>query len=145
MSITIDQNKNEVTVYNCPKDLLGLIMRYYNFKEEDIIETYKISDVMDEDFLVIKTNNNLQQIIDIMKQSGEAYKFPVNNMDGKFVGIISLGEIRDTFYEEQMDELILAEDIVRNVEAVVYAGDELKNAINIFKLKKIDYIPLPFR
>jgi len=112
-----------------------------NVTEEDIVETYKIRDVMEEDFFVIKENNNLHQIIEIMKKS-ISYNFPVIGMDDRFMGIISLGEIRDAFYEEQMDQLVLAGDIVREADTVLYADQELKAAMDIFTKKNIDYIPV---
>lgn len=112
-----------------------------NVTEEDIVEKYKISDVMEEDFFVIRENYNLHQIIDSMKQS-DAYNFPVVKMNGDFLGVISLGEMRDTFYEEQMDNLILAGDIYRDADAVVYAEQPLGAAMKIFERKKIGYIPV---
>ncbi|MEA3489780.1 MAG: cation:proton antiporter [Candidatus Omnitrophota bacterium] len=112
-----------------------------NVTEEDIIDSYKVKDVMDEDFFVIRENNNLHQIIDVMKKSS-AYNFPVVGMDGDFLGIISLGEIRDTFYEEQMDQLILAGDIVRDVDAVAYADQALKHSVDVFDEKKLEYLPV---
>ena len=107
-----------------------------NVTEEDIVEKYKVKDVMEEDFFIIRENNNLHQIIEAMKQS-DAYSFPVISMDGNFMGVISLGEIRDTFYEDQMDNLIVAGDIVREVDALAYAGEELKDAMYTFDRKKI--------
>ncbi len=112
-----------------------------NVTEEDIIEAYKISDVMEKDLYVIKENNNLHEIIDVMKKS-DSFNFPVIGMDGNFLGIISLGEMRDTFNEEQMDLLVLAGDIVREVDDVAYADEPLRDAMNIFAKKHIGYIPI---
>ncbi|MFQ5953186.1 MAG: cation:proton antiporter [Candidatus Omnitrophota bacterium] len=114
---------------------------YRDVTEEDIIEKHKVDDVMNIDFLAIKENNNIHQIVEIMKKS-DSYNFSIVGMDGKFMGVTSLGEIRDTFYEEQMDQLILAGDIVRKVDAIAYLGQELKEAIDLFKTKKIGYIPV---
>jgi len=50
--------------------------------------------------------------------------------------------MRATFYEEQMDMLILAGDIVREADIVACADEELKDIIKIFKTKNIDYIPV---
>jgi len=112
-----------------------------NITEEDIIAIHKVSDVMQEDFFIIKENNNLHQIMDLMKKS-DSYHFSVVGMSGDFMGIISLGDIRDTFYEEQLDQLIVAEDIVHEVKNVVYADQDLKTAISIFREKKISYLPV---
>ncbi|MBU1083623.1 MAG: cation:proton antiporter [Candidatus Omnitrophota bacterium] len=112
-----------------------------NVTEDDIIDEHKVKDVMGEDFFLIRENNNLHQIIDIMKKS-EAYNFPVVDMKGDFIGIILLGEMRDTLYEEQMDSLILAGDLVRDINAVVYAEDDLRMAIDMFRQTGVDYIPV---
>ena len=63
-------------------------------------------------------------------------------MNGDFLGTISLGDLRDTFNEEQMDELILAGDIVRELDIFAYADQGLGEVIKIFKSKNIDYIPV---
>lgn len=112
-----------------------------NVTEEDIIQMYKVKDTMEEDFFAIRENNNLHQIIDTMKKS-DAYIFPVVNMDGDFLGVLSLGEMRDTFYEEQMDNLILAGDIYREADAICYAEQDLSEAMDTFNRKKIGYIPI---
>ncbi|MBU1894243.1 MAG: cation:proton antiporter, partial [Candidatus Omnitrophica bacterium] len=109
--------------------------------DEDVVESHKVGDVMESDFFVIRENNNLHQIIDIMKESN-ANNFPVVSMDDKFRGVISLSDLRDTFNEEQMDQLILAGDIVREVDIVAYTDQELKDVMQVFKSKNIDYIPV---
>jgi Kef-type K+ transport system membrane component KefB/CBS domain-containing protein len=114
---------------------------YRNITEEDVVEAYKVGNIMDKDFTPIKENNNLHQILDIMKNS-DGYNFPVVGMDGKFIGVTSLGEIRETFYEEQMDQLIVAGDIVREMGDIVFEEQDLKTAIAMFQAKNMDYIPV---
>ena len=110
-----------------------------NVNEEDIIEKHTVDDIMEEDFFLISEQNNLHQIIEVMKKS-DSFHFPIVSREGKFLGITTLGEIRDTFYEDQMDMLVIAGDIVREINDVVYAGDPLSNAIDMFKTRKVDYI-----
>ncbi len=114
---------------------------YRNVTEDDIIRIYKVGSIMDKDIVPIKINNNLHQILDIMKQS-EGYNFPIVGPEGQFRGITSLGEIRDTIYEEQMDQLILAEDIMRETDTVAYEEQELGEVMNMFKTKNIEYLPV---
>lgn len=109
--------------------------------KEDVIEKYKVKDLMDQDFFVIKESNNLHQIIDVMKKS-DGYHFPVVNIEGDFVGLISLGEIRDTFYEDQMDQLIVAGDIVKEPNVVAYADESLSSAMDMFKKKNVGFLPI---
>ncbi|MFH1797790.1 MAG: cation:proton antiporter [Candidatus Omnitrophota bacterium] len=112
-----------------------------NITAEDIIGSHKVKDVMEEDFFVLKENNNLGQIINVMKKS-DAYNFPVVDISGDFVGIISLGDVRDAFNEEQMDLLVLAGDMLRDVSVTAYGEQDLKTVMDIFKTKHVDYIPV---
>ena len=112
-----------------------------NITEEDIIEAHKVGDVMEKYFSVIRINDNLHQIIDIIKKSDD-YTFPVVGLNGDFVGIIPLGEIRDTFNEEQMDNLILAEDIVREATEIAYVDQPLSEIVSKFKKTNISYMPV---
>jgi len=114
---------------------------YRDITEEDIVAHYKVGDLMDKDFVPIAENCNLLQILNIMKHS-DGYNFPVVSVNKKFVGVTSLGEIRDTLYEEQMNQLIIAEDVARETGDVVYAGQDLSEAVDMFRMKKIDYIPV---
>lgn len=112
-----------------------------NVTEEDIIEQYSVKDVMEADFLVVKENYNLHEVIDIMKKS-DFYEFPVVDVSGSFCGVITLGEVRDAFYEEQMDLLVLAGDLVRTAEDVLKPEQPLGEAMEIFQSKNIDYLPV---
>jgi CBS domain-containing protein len=112
---------------------------YRNVDADDIIEKHIVDDVMEEDFFLISEQNNLHQIIEIMKKS-DSYHFPIVSREGKFLGITTLGEIRNAFYEEQMDMLVLAGDVVREIDDIVYAGDPLGKAIHMFKTRKVNYI-----
>ncbi|MBD3296090.1 MAG: CBS domain-containing protein [Candidatus Omnitrophica bacterium] len=116
---------------------------FRNVTEEDIVKAHKVKDVMEEDFFVMKENYNLHQIIDVMKKT-DAFNFPVVHMNGDFLGVISLGEMRDAFNEEQMDFLVLAGDIVKEMDVVVYAKQELSEVMDIFKRRNIDYLPVMF-
>ncbi|NQT32706.1 MAG: cation:proton antiporter [Candidatus Omnitrophica bacterium] len=108
---------------------------------EDIIEKYKVADVMARDFPTIKENNNLHEIIDIMKQT-DSYTYSVIGADGSFKGLITLGEMRDTFNEEQMDQLVLAGDLVQDPVFVASEEQPLKDVIDEFKIKNTGYIPV---
>ncbi len=112
-----------------------------NVTEEDVIAEHKVYDVMNEEFFVIKENYNLSKIIGIMKRT-DSYHFPVVNMAGEFIGLISLGEIRETFNEDQMSQLILAGDMVAEADAIAYADQRLEEIMEIFDSKKIGYIPV---
>jgi len=112
-----------------------------NVTEEDIIESCKVSDVMRRDFSPIRENATLDKIIETIKER-ESYHFPVVNNQDELVGLISLGELRSTFSEEELNKLVLASDVASPVSKVLYQDQPLKEAFEIFNRREIDYLPV---
>ncbi len=112
-----------------------------NVTEEDIINSLKVSDVMERDFAAIRQDVTLDKIIQTIKEK-ESYHFPVVNKYGELVGVISLGGLRETFMEEQLNQIILARDVAEPIENVLYQDQPLKEAIAIFNKREVDYLPV---
>jgi CBS domain-containing protein len=112
-----------------------------NVTEEDIIESSKVSDFMRRDFSSIKENATLDKIIETIKER-ESYHFPVVNNQSQLIGLISLGGLRSTFLEEQLNQIILARDVAVPVGRVLYQDQPLKEAFEIFDRREIDYLPV---
>ena len=112
-----------------------------NVTEEDIIESCKVSDMMNKDFSSIRENATLDKIIETIKER-ESYHFPVVNNQDELVGLISLGELRSTFSEEELNQIVLASDVASPVGKVLYQDEPLKEAFEIFNKREIDYLPV---
>ncbi|MFH1854544.1 MAG: cation:proton antiporter [Candidatus Omnitrophota bacterium] len=111
--------------------------------ESDIIDSYKVSDLMRKDFPVIKEEMPLYSIVETFKHS-DSYHICVVDKNKNLLGIISLGELRSTFMEQELDlnNLILAKDIAEPAARVLYAAQPLKEAIEIFRRKELDFLPV---
>jgi CBS domain-containing protein len=112
-----------------------------NITEEDIIESYKVSDVMRKEFSFIREDATLDKIIETIKQT-ESYHFPVVDSQGQLVGLISLGGLRSAFAEEQLSQIVLARDVAVPVGKVLYQQQPLKEALEVFNKREIDYLPV---
>ncbi|RLD18070.1 MAG: cation:proton antiporter [Caldiserica bacterium] len=112
-----------------------------NLTEEDIVEMYKVRDVMRRDFYPIREDLTLDKIMDVIKESN-LYHYVVVNNNGELVGMISLGHLRSVFFEEELREVVLAEDLVEQVDYVVYEDDTLEKAIEMFRRHNIDFLPV---
>ena len=111
--------------------------------ENDIIESYKVGDVMRKDFSVIKEEMPIYSIVDTFKNS-DSYHICVVDKNKNLLGIISLGELRSAFMEQELDlnNLVLAGDMAEPATRVLYAGQPLKEAIEIFRRKELDFMPV---
>jgi Kef-type K+ transport system membrane component KefB/CBS domain-containing protein len=112
-----------------------------NITEEDIIESYRVGELMRRDFSIIRENATLDKVIETIKER-ESYHFPVVNNQNELVGLISLGSLRSTFLEEQLNQIILAKDVAIPVGKVLYQEQPLKEAFEIFDRREIDYLPV---
>jgi Kef-type K+ transport system membrane component KefB/CBS domain-containing protein len=112
-----------------------------NVTKEDIIQSYKVSDVMRVDFSTIKENATLDKIMQTVKER-ESYHFPVVNQQGELVGLISLGGLRNAFMEQQLNQIILAQDVAEPVGNVLYQDQPLVEAFKIFDKREVDYLPV---
>jgi Kef-type K+ transport system membrane component KefB/CBS domain-containing protein len=114
---------------------------FRNVTKEDIIESYKVSDMMYKDFSSIREDATLDKIIETVKER-ESYHFPVVNNRNELVGLISLGNLRSTFSEEQLNKIVLAKDVAEPVGVVLHQDQPLKEAFEIFDRRGIDCLPV---
>ncbi len=112
-----------------------------NVTEDDIVKVYKVRDVMRKDFSAIKENAPLAKIIETIKER-ESYHFPVVDKKGDLIGIISLGNLRSVLAEEQLNQIVLAEDVASPVEKVIYSRQPLNEALEAFNKGELDYLPV---
>ncbi|MFH1360638.1 MAG: cation:proton antiporter [Candidatus Omnitrophota bacterium] len=116
---------------------------YRNITEDDIIDSYRVGDLMDKETPVIRQNMPLYSIVSVMKES-EAYHFCVVGEPGDLRGILSLGDLRSSFLEQEaeLNHLVLAGDIAVATTQYISASRPLKEAIEIFRRKDIDFLPV---
>lgn len=111
--------------------------------EEDVVESYKVADLIEKDIPTIQENLHLDALVERIKQS-ESYDFCVVDHQKKLLGTIAIGDLRDVLLEQEMELniLILAKDIAVPVARVITADRPLKEAIDIFRRKELDFLPV---
>jgi len=112
-----------------------------NLTEEDIYENYKVEDVMRRDFYPIREDMTLDKVMDVIKESN-LYHYVVLNNNDELAGMITLGHLRTVFFEEGLNEIVLAEDLAEPIRFFVYKSDKLKKAMELFQKNNIDFLPV---
>lgn len=108
---------------------------------EDIVGSLNAADVMSRDFTLIEKHKALKEIIKTVKQK-ETYNFPIVDGDQRLVGQISLSELKDAIFEDDLVEFILAEDVAVSPQLIVTEGQPLKEVYEMFEMRDIDFIPV---
>ncbi|UCG41951.1 MAG: cation:proton antiporter [candidate division WOR-3 bacterium] len=112
-----------------------------NITPEDLLETYKVKDVMNTQQPVLDLHAPLDRILDIVAQS-EAVYFPVVDSAGVFRGVITLEGLKATINMPHMGPLILAQDIMEECRYTVTPESSLAEAQRIMVDRKHDYLPV---
>jgi len=109
-------------------------------KEESIMASVKIRDVMRHEVEVIPENTPFRSLLSIISRSKNSY-FPIVNEKGGMTGILSFSDIREVLFEEGLADLVVAKDMASQGVVSVMPNNNLNEAME--KFVSIDVAQLP--
>jgi Kef-type K+ transport system membrane component KefB len=112
-----------------------------NITEDDLIKTYKVSDVMDTKMSVIAPGLSLSEVIKIVSATDSFY-YPVIDADNRLLGAITLDSIRTTFATQELNDWLVALDIAVSVPVKLNPQVPLAEALDKIKYLDVDYLPV---
>ena len=112
-----------------------------NITEEDLIETYSVADVMDKKASVISAGMSLRELIKVVSNT-ESFYYPVVDNDKKLIGAITLGDIRNTFATQELNDWLVALDIMEPVVAKATPDVALSEAFEKTRHFDIEHLPV---
>ena len=112
-----------------------------NITEEDLIETHKVGDVMDTKVPVISAGMSLSEVIKVVSNT-ESFYYPVVDNDKQLAGAITLDNIRNTFATQELNDWLVALDIMEPVIATVTPDIALSEAFEKTRRLDIEHLPV---
>ena len=112
-----------------------------NITEEELIETYSVADVMDKKASVISAGMSLRELIKVVSNT-ESFYYPVVDNDKKLIGAITLGDIRNTFATQELNDWLVALDIMEPVVAKATPNVALSEAFDKTRHLDIEHLPV---
>jgi Kef-type K+ transport system membrane component KefB len=112
-----------------------------NITEDDLIETYKVADVMNTKLPVLSAGMPLSEVIKIVSSTDELY-YPVVDSDSQLIGTVTLDGIRKTFATQELNDWLVALDIAEPIVAKVTPNMALSEAFEKSRRLDIEYIPV---
>jgi predicted transcriptional regulator len=112
-----------------------------NVTEEDLIKTYVISDVVDTKVPLISAGMSLGEVIKVVSQTNNFY-YPVVDSDKKLIGAVTLDGIRNTFTTQELNDWLVALDIMEPIIFKQVPGVELSEAFEIAEKLDIEHVPI---
>jgi Kef-type K+ transport system membrane component KefB/predicted transcriptional regulator len=112
-----------------------------NITEEDLIATHTVADVMDKKAPVIPSGMSLRELIQVVSNTESVY-YPVVDNDKYLIGAITLDNIRNTFATQELNDWLVALDIMEPVVAKATPNVTLSEAFEKTKRLDIEHLPV---
>ncbi len=112
-----------------------------NITEEDLIETYNVADVMDKDVPVISAGMSLSEVIEVVSNTDNFY-YSVVDKDKKLMGAVTLDGIRNTFSTQELNDWLVALDIMEPVVGKIAPDMPLSQALEKMRKLDVEHIPI---
>ena len=112
-----------------------------NVTEEDLIKTYRVGDIMDTDIPFISAGTPLCDVIQLVSRTRSSY-YSVVNDDNGVIGAITMDGIRSTFATQELNDWLVALDIVEPVAATVTPETALAGAIEKARDLNVEQLPV---
>jgi Kef-type K+ transport system membrane component KefB len=112
-----------------------------NITEEDLIETYNVTDVMDKDVPVISAGMSLSEVIEVVSNTDNFY-YSVVDKDKKLIGAVTLDGIRNTFSTQELNDWLVALDIMEPIVGKITPDMPLSQALEKMRKLDVEHIPV---
>lgn len=109
--------------------------------EADLLAPYPVWTAMVEEMDVIDEGSTVPEILRKFKESTHLF-FPVQGRDGRYKGTISLDQMRNLIFEEQVNEFIIAADVANLGLPVVAPEESLAEVFHHFQQDGMRYLPV---
>lgn len=112
-----------------------------NITEEDLIKGYSVLDAMDTQVPCMDAGTPLCKVISIVSQT-DSYFYPVLDDQGSMIGCVTIEGIRRTFETTELNDWLVALDIMEEIEHRLRDDMSLGDAFEMLTTLNIDQLPV---
>jgi len=109
--------------------------------EEDLLASYRVSEIMDSEPSVLKNDTTLKQVLQTAAESDSLF-YPVVDEGSRPIGMISFVEIKNLFIMGGLENLVLACDLMTDIPAVTMPEAPLMEALEKMKEMEVEVLPV---
>ena len=130
-------DKNSIYIQKLLKE--GINIKYG--REVSILNSIKVSDVLSGDVTTIPEGMPFRKILETISYSKNFY-FPVVDGQGEMSGILSFHMIREIIFEEELGDLIVANDLKVKSVMTLTPENNLNQAMEMFAKLDVEQLPV---
>jgi len=112
-----------------------------NVTEQDLIQSYHVADVVDTKVPVVSAGMSLRELITLVGGTDSFY-YPVVNDTRQLIGAITLSGIKNTFATQELNDWLVALDIMEPVIAKMTPDIPLSEALENANRLYTEYVPV---
>jgi len=112
-----------------------------NITEEDLIKLYNVQKVMDTEPSVIPSAMPLKEVISLVSSTDSLF-YPVTDSQNSLIGAVTLEGIRNTFTTQQINDWLVALDVMEPVTATASPQEALSKALERAEHSDTRYLPV---
>jgi Kef-type K+ transport system membrane component KefB len=112
-----------------------------NVTEEDLIQTYKVADIMNTKVPIIFAGDSLSRVVSTVSNTNDFY-YPVIDNQQNLIGVITLDGIRNSFATQQLNDWLVSLDIMEPIVGKITEDTPLSEAFEKAKRLDIEYLPV---
>ncbi len=110
-------------------------------REEIIMKSFSVSDVLKTDIPVIRDNASFNEIIKVFMEHHEPYYYVVDE-ENIFLGMLSTHTIKSVVNDQNLKELVIARDIMESSSRTVSIKKNLAECMEVFSKIPFEHLPV---
>jgi len=112
-----------------------------NDKDKQVLSLISMEKIIEKDLLTISPNAHLGDLIELVK-TGKRNIFPVVNEANELVGIVTLDDVRDIMFEEELRSKVEINALMQQPPATVGLQEKMQSVMNKFELTQAWNLPV---
>lgn len=132
ISFMITKNAVEHTIYTRELAEQGALLTHD--KDKSVLTLMKLDKVIEKNFVVLKPNMTLGEMLHKGVAKSARNIFPVTNEAKEFIGIILLDDIREFMFDQKLYDTTTVEDYINSApDIIIYETDNMQTVMNKFQ------------
>ncbi|NLT51204.1 MAG: chloride channel protein [Ignavibacteria bacterium] len=109
-------------------------------KDSNVLMFLNVSEVIEKDFIVLRADKYLNQLIEAFSKSNRTV-FPVVNEKEDFIGVVFLYNVKDLLFEPDLYDKMLIQDLTEKI-VTIDIDENMESVMNKFEKSNLWNIPV---
>ncbi len=110
-------------------------------KEKNILTSIRLEEMLQDSYNILNVDQTLGELVEQIKRS-EKNIFAVNDMKGRFAGIIELNDIKQQLFQPERFDSVRLHSLVKKPATTLYDDQDMHSVMSAFDITQSWYLPV---